>query len=95
MLIAVGLFLVLLFLGMPVAFAIGISGLFFCILTPGLPWTILVQKAFSTTQSFTMLAIPLFIFAGNLMNNTGITHENNTHIHARMIKFCFSSLVIL
>ena len=32
-----------------------------------------MQKSLSTTQSFTMLAIPLFIFAGNLMNNTGIT----------------------
>lgn len=73
MIYTIGVFLVLLFLGMPVAFAIGLSGLFFFILTPGLPWTILVQKAFSTTQSFTMLAIPLFIFAGNLMNNTGIT----------------------
>lgn len=70
---AIVFFLVILFLGMPVAFAIGLAGLFFFILTPGLPWTILVQKSFSTTQSFTMLAIPLFVFAGNLMNNTGIT----------------------
>lgn len=73
MIYAIGVFMVLLFLGMPVAFAIGLSGVFFFCLTPGLPWSILVQKAFSTTQSFTMLAIPLFIFAGNLMNETGIT----------------------
>jgi len=33
----------------------------------------MVQKSISTTQSFTMLAIPLFILAGNLMNATGIT----------------------
>ena len=70
---AIIIFLALLFLGMPVAFAIGISGFAFFILTPGIPWTILVQKSLSTTQSFTMLAIPLFIFAGNLMNRTGIT----------------------
>ena len=73
MLEAIGFFLVFLFLGMPVAFAIAISGAIFFILTPDIPWTILVQKSLSTTQSFTMLAIPLFIFAGNLMNNTGIT----------------------
>jgi len=66
-------FLVLLLLGMPVAFAIGISGFLFFLFTDGIPLTITVQKALSTTQSFTMLAIPLFIFAGNLMNNTGIT----------------------
>ena len=73
MLKAIALFLVMMFMGMPVAFAIALSGMFFFVLTPGLPWTILVQKALSTTQSFTMLAIPLFIFAGNLMNNTGLT----------------------
>ena len=66
-------FLVLLLMGMPVAFAIGISGFSFFWVTDQIPLTITVQKALSTTQSFTMLAIPLFIFAGNLMNNTGIT----------------------
>lgn len=66
-------FLVLLFLGMPIAFAIGISGFCFFLATPSLPLTIVAQKAISTTQSFTMLAIPLFIFSGNLMNHTGIT----------------------
>ena len=35
--------------------------------------TVLVQKSISTSQSFTMLAIPLFILAGNLMNSCGIT----------------------
>jgi len=71
--VAVIVFLILLLLGMPVAFSIGISGLSFFLVTPGIPYTIVVQKALATTQSFTMLAIPLFIFAGNLMNNTGIT----------------------
>ncbi|MDR3049725.1 MAG: TRAP transporter large permease subunit [Elusimicrobiota bacterium] len=67
------LFLIFLLLGMPIAFAIGISGFAFFLINPEIPMTIVVQKALSTTQSFTMLAIPLFIFAGNLMNNTGIT----------------------
>ncbi|MCC8189651.1 MAG: TRAP transporter large permease [Planctomycetes bacterium] len=66
-------FLLLLILGMPVAFAIGISGFTFFWFTDQIPLSITVQKALATTQSFTMLAIPLFIFAGNLMNNTGIT----------------------
>lgn len=71
--IATIVFLIFLLLGMPVAFAIGISGLAFFMVTDGIPYTIIVQKVLATTQSFTMLAIPLFIFAGNLMNNTGIT----------------------
>ncbi len=85
------LFLVLLVLGMPVAFAIGISGFSFFWVTEGIPLTITVQKALSTTQSFTMLAIPLFIFAGNLMNNTGITtrimklsHVLTGHMHGNI-----------
>lgn len=71
---AIGIFLALLLLGMPVAFAIGISGFAFFLIRD-LPMSILVQKSISTTQSFTMLAIPLFILAGNLMNATGITRR--------------------
>jgi tripartite ATP-independent transporter DctM subunit len=73
MLLLVGVFLVLLFLGMPVAFAIGLSGFTFMLATPNIPISISVQRIVAQTQSFTLLAIPLFIFAGNLMNATGIT----------------------
>ncbi len=72
MIVVIGLFFILLFLGMPVAFAIGISGAMFFI-TEGIPYTIAVQKVVASTQSFSLMAIPLFIFAGNLMNSTGIT----------------------
>lgn len=72
MIAAIGIFFVLLLLGMPVAFSIGISGFSFFLIRD-LPLSIMVQKSISTTQSFTMLAIPLFILAGNLMNATGIT----------------------
>jgi len=71
--IAAVVFLILLFMGMPVAFTIGIAGTLFFFLNPQLPLSIVVQKVVSPAQSFTMLAIPLFVFAGNLMNNTGIT----------------------
>ena len=72
MIAAIGIFFVFLLLGMPVAFAIGISGWSFFMIRE-LPLSIMVQKSISTTQSFTMLAIPLFILEGNLMNATGIT----------------------
>ncbi|MDR0550643.1 MAG: TRAP transporter large permease [Spirochaetaceae bacterium] len=71
--VVVIVFLGLLLLGMPVAFAIGISGTMFFFVNPEIPLSIVVQKVVSSSQSFTLLAIPLFIFAGNLMNNTGIT----------------------
>lgn len=73
MLLVFLLFAIFLILGMPVAFAIGISGFVFFIQQPTLPFTMPVQLIISQTQNFPLLAIPLFIFAGNLMNNTGIT----------------------
>ncbi|MGH6925282.1 MAG: TRAP transporter large permease [Propylenella sp.] len=68
-------FLVLLLMGMPVAFAIGISGGLFFLQHPELPFTIPVQVTISQTQNFALLAVPLFIVAGNFMNKSGITDE--------------------
>jgi len=75
LLLALIVFLVLLVLGMPVAFSIGIGGVAFFIITPEIPFSIVVQRVITSTQNFTLLAIPLFIFAGNLMNHTGITKK--------------------
>ena len=66
-------FVVFLLMGMPVAFAIGISGFLFFIQQPSLPFTMPAQLILSETQNWALLAIPMFIFAGNLLNNTGIT----------------------
>src|SRR5687767_12726667 len=68
-------FALLLLMGMPVAFAIGISGCVFFLQHPELPSTIPIQLTISETQNFALLAVPLFILAGNLMNNGGITHR--------------------
>ncbi len=68
------LFLGLMFLGMPVAFAIGTAAFLFYIFGP-MPPSIAVQKIVSATQSFPLLAVPLFVFAGHLMNEAGITER--------------------
>ncbi len=68
-------FVVLMLIGMPVVFAIGISGVVFFLQHPELPITIPLQQTISTTQNFALLAIPLFIMAGNLMNASGITEK--------------------
>jgi tripartite ATP-independent transporter DctM subunit len=75
MLIVALAFLVLIAIGMPVAFAIGISGALFFLQHPELPFTIPVQVTVSQTQNFALLAIPLFIIAGNVMNRSGITEQ--------------------
>ena len=62
-------------MGMPVAFAIGIAGCVFFLQHPELPSTIPIQLTVSQTQNFALLAIPLFIMAGNFLNHSGITRE--------------------
>jgi tripartite ATP-independent transporter DctM subunit len=75
MVIVVAAFVVLLLIGMPVAFAIGIAGALFFVQHPELPATIPIQLTISQTQNFALLAVPLFILAGNVMNHSGITRE--------------------
>jgi tripartite ATP-independent transporter DctM subunit len=66
-------FVLFLVLGMPIAFVIGIAGMAYFGATPVLPFEIVVQQIVSQSQSFAFLAVPFFIFAGNLMNVSGIT----------------------
>ncbi|HVJ59057.1 MAG TPA: TRAP transporter large permease [Burkholderiaceae bacterium] len=75
MLLVVIAFTILLLTGMPVAFAIGISGCVFFLQHPELPSTIPIQLTITETQNFALLAVPLFILAGNFMNNSGITQQ--------------------
>ncbi|MDR2588270.1 MAG: TRAP transporter large permease [Spirochaetales bacterium] len=71
-------FFVLLAGGLPLAFTIGLCSLPYFIVND-IPLAVAVQRMISSTQSFALLAVPFFVFAGNLMNETGIT--------PRMIKF--------
>jgi tripartite ATP-independent transporter DctM subunit len=75
MLLVLIAFTVLLLIGMPVAFAIGISGALFFLQHPELPSTIPIQLTVTETQNFALLAVPLFILAGNFLNNSGITEN--------------------
>jgi len=69
------LFFLFLLMGMPVAFAFGISGIAFFLQQPTLPLTMPIQQVLSQTQNFLLLAIPLFVLAGNLLNETGLTER--------------------
>nr|NIS63223.1 TRAP transporter large permease subunit [Pseudomonadota bacterium] len=68
--------LALLFIsGIPIAFALFISSLIYLLLIGEYPLNIVAQKFISGPDSFTLLAIPLFVSAGALMNLTGITRR--------------------
>lgn len=75
MLIVACAFGVFILMGMPVAFAIGIAGTMFFAQHPELPATIPIQLTITQTQNFALLAVPLFILAGNFMNKSGITEH--------------------
>lgn len=68
-------FLVFMALGVPVALAMGGSALVYTLASTGLSPTLLIQTTFAGMSSFPLLAIPLFILAGNLMNEGGITDD--------------------
>lgn len=67
------LFIGLLALNTPVAMAIGAGALLFFLNQDGLPLTIFPQRLMSAAGSFPLLAIPMFMLAGVIMNHAGIT----------------------
>src|SRR5262249_30075918 len=70
--IAILVFLGLLFLGVPVAFSIGAAGLGGLAWHGGFPLIVIIQQIHQSVDSFVLLAIPLFVFAGMLMETGGI-----------------------
>lgn len=70
-----GLFLVLLFMGMPIAYAMGVSAVIALFFDPGLHGIVLTQKMFTSMDSFSLMAVPFFMLAGSLMEISGITRR--------------------
>lgn len=64
--------------GIPISFSLGIAGLLGVILT-GVPAMVVVQKLWTAVDTFPLLAVPLFILAGDIMSVGGITR--------RLVKF--------
>lgn len=69
-----GLFIVLLILGVPIGFVIALSS-FGGIVYLDLPLELLAQRFFTALDSFSLMAIPLFILAGVVMTHGGITRR--------------------
>ena len=74
MLALVIVFLVFLLINTPIAFVIGGAGIAWFVAS-GRSLDVLAQYVTTQTQSIAFLAVPFFIFAGNLMNRTGITRN--------------------
>ena len=74
LLIILGVMLVLLFLGVPISYAIGISSLsaIFSVIDLDVAVLTAAQRTFVGMSKFSLTAIPFFILAGNIMNQGGI-----------------------
>lgn len=66
--------LVLLFIGVPISYAIGVSSLAAILMSVELDVAVLTgaQRTFVGMSKFSLTAIPFFILAGNLMNQGGV-----------------------
>ncbi|WP_429818574.1 TRAP transporter large permease [Ensifer sp. B1-9] len=69
-----GVFTLLMFIGTPIAFCLGIAS-FATVLYLGLPPVVVFQQLNSGMNVFAMMAIPFFIFAGDLMVRGGIANR--------------------
>ncbi|TDX32132.1 C4-dicarboxylate transporter DctM subunit [Modicisalibacter xianhensis] len=66
-------FVILLLLGMPVAFALGISSALSVIMTGVVPISYLTQTMFGAVDSYSLLAVPLFVLSGVIMEYGGLS----------------------
>lgn len=80
--ILVAMFVVLVALGVPISFSLGLVSFTGIFSMPQISNLVVFQKMFTGLNSFTLLAVPLFILAANLMNAGNITD--------RLISWCNS-----
>ena len=64
-------FLCALVIGVPVAFALGLSGAVY-VVWEGLPIEVLARRMYHVLDSFSLLAVPLFILVGDLSERSGL-----------------------
>jgi tripartite ATP-independent transporter DctM subunit len=76
------LFLILMVLGVPIAFAMGMASIIGLVVASDIPLSLVAQRMFESLNSFTLLAIPFFILAGQLMETGGISK--------RLVNFSYS-----
>lgn len=75
MILLVLIMLVLIVIGMPVAFALGLGALGALVVEPSLPITLVPQRMFTALDSWPIMAVPLFMLAGGLMDKGGMSRR--------------------
>ena len=69
------LFLVFMFLGVPIAVSLGAASVICMVTMSDLPLSMAAQSMFTSMNSFIMVAVPLFILCGSLMDEGGVAEK--------------------
>ena len=70
-----GLFCVFMVLGMPIGYCMGLAAVLAILQDGQIPVLILAQQFYEALDNFSLLAVPLFVLAGELMSVSGITER--------------------
>lgn len=73
------IFIILLFIGLPLVFVLGLTGMTYIIIQDN-SLLLVPQRMFVQIDSFVLMAVPLFLLAGNLLSEGGFT--------VRILRFC-------
>src|SRR5215213_11117592 len=68
-------FLGLMVSGVPVAIAMALASLAYVMVSGNVPDFVVIHRMYGGVDSFPLLAVPFFIWAGNLMNSAGVTNR--------------------
>lgn len=74
-LVLICILFLLIFCAIPICWAIGIVGVIGFFLVDGNPLTMIPQCLYSGINYYTLIAVPFFVFAGEIMNKGGITKK--------------------
>ena len=77
-----GVFALGILIDIPIAFALLMSALFYLLAFGAAPMMVSAQQFVAGMESFTLLAIPLFVLAAQLMNRAGLTE--------RLVRLCMA-----
>ena len=70
-----GLFCIFMVLGLPIGYCMGLAAILAILYDGQLPVLILAQQFYEALDNFSLLAVPLFVLAGELMSVAGITER--------------------
>ncbi|MDX9861762.1 MAG: TRAP transporter large permease subunit [Rhodospirillales bacterium] len=69
------IFLVAMLLSIPIALALGFAAMVTIVFISDIPPSVVIQSIYSSTDNFTLMGIPFFMLAGNLMKTGGVSRR--------------------